>query len=74
MRWINIKLSLSGGPDDEETISLIRSSLEHKEFNKSNFMDLYGQTKNLTELAAVIMLSDLLVCVDSAPLHIAIGT
>ncbi len=33
----------------------------------------YGQTKSLADLAALIELCDLMVCVDSAPMHVAIG-
>ena len=47
--------------------------LNKKEFNKTYFLDLYGKTKNLNELAALIKLSDLLLCVDSAPMHIGVG-
>ncbi len=33
----------------------------------------YGRTRSLRDLAALIDLSDLLVCVDSAPMHIGVG-
>lgn len=67
------KVVLCGGPDDEETISHIRHYLKEKGVDSPDFIDLFGKTKNLKELAAVIKLSDLLVCVDSAPLHLAVG-
>ncbi|MBX2860641.1 MAG: glycosyltransferase family 9 protein [Vampirovibrio sp.] len=61
---------LVGGPDDQDIIREIRQKLPS---DLSHFTDLNGQTKNLQELAALIDASDLLVSVDSAPLHIAIG-
>lgn len=66
-------IALTGGPDDEETILHIRKELEKNNFDKNNLIDLYGVTKNLTDLAAVIKLSKLLICVDSAPMHMAVG-
>lgn len=67
------KLVLAGGPDDEETITHIRNYLKDKTFNKDNLIDVYGKTKSLIDLAALIKLSNLLICVDSAPLHIGLG-
>ena len=61
---------LAGGPDDQQTIEAIRQSLSPL---TSNFTDLYGQTKNLRQLAALIQISDILVSVDSSPMHIAVG-
>lgn len=82
--WVNLILNLlkqdkyrillAGGPDDEEIFESIRKIIEGKEINKSNLIDLYGKTKNISQLAALIKKSDLLVCVDSAPMHIAVGT
>jgi ADP-heptose:LPS heptosyltransferase len=64
---------LTGGPDDHEVISYIRESLGLKLLNNENFIDLYGKTKSIGQLAAVIRFSDLLVCVDSAPMHVGVG-
>lgn len=69
----NYKVVLTGGPDDETTILHIRAILEQQNIDKTYFIDLYGKTKNLIELAAVIKLSNILLCVDSAPMHIAVG-
>ncbi|MEW5821360.1 MAG: glycosyltransferase family 9 protein [Cyanobacteriota bacterium] len=67
------KVGLCGGPDDDKSIENIRNYLAKKELDKTNYIDLYGKTKSLLELAAIIKLSDLLLCVDSAPMHVAVG-
>lgn len=61
---------LVGGPDDRETVESIRKQLPT---DLPNFTDLYGQTKNLKQLAALIQTADLLIGVDSSPMHIAVG-
>jgi ADP-heptose:LPS heptosyltransferase len=67
------KVALAGGPDDEETIIKIQEELEQRNTDKTDFVNLCGKTGNLEELTAVIKLSDMLICVDSAPMHIGIG-
>lgn len=67
------KVVLTGGPDDDEAIKKIVDILEQSELPSGGFINLYGQTRNLTELAAVIKLSDVILCVDSAPMHVAVG-
>jgi len=67
------KVVLTGGPDDEVTLLQIKSELAKYDFPEDNLTDLCGQTQNISQLAAVIRLSDLLVCVDSAPMHLAVG-
>lgn len=67
---------LAGGPDDNETIDQINHELEkNKSFSQSKdfFTSAYGETKSLADLAALLWLSDLLICVDSAPMHIAVA-
>jgi len=66
----NLKVILAGGPDDEEDINFIR---KHITAPKDNFINLYGETKNLEQLGALIQKSDLLVCVDSAPMNVGIA-
>lgn len=61
---------LVGGPDDAE---IIREILEAMPERLAHFRNLYGKTKNLGQLAALIHCSDILVAVDSSPLHIAVG-
>lgn len=61
---------LVGGPDDKAAIEDIRRALPAK---LSGFHNLYGQTKNLRQLAALVKISDLLIGVDSSPMHLAVG-
>lgn len=63
------KVILTGGPDDKECISEIKSMLNN--FESPNFIDTYGKTKNLSDLANQIASSEKFLCSDSAPLHIA---
>ena len=65
------KVILAGGPDDEECIDTIRKTL--KNLKNKNFIDNYGKTKNLKELAKLISSAEKFVCSDSAPLHIAVA-
>lgn len=64
------RVYLVGGPDDRETVEQIRNLLPT---NLPYFTDLYGQTKNLRQLGALILEADLLLCVDSSPMHLAVG-
>lgn len=65
------KVYLSGGSDDIECIEKIREYLKNKDL--TNFVDLYGQTKNIYDLAVLIKKSEVLVCSDSAPMHIGVA-
>jgi len=66
------KVLLTGGPDDLETIEFIRKNLI--DVNTENLMDLYGKTRSLSDFAALVKMSDILICLDSAPMHVAVGT
>lgn len=66
------KVYLAGGPDDLHCIEKIRNEL--KNIDLSNFFDLYGKTKNIIELVELIKKSEVLVCSDSAPMHIGVAT
>lgn len=68
------QLLLTGGPDDEMIINKIRADLTKSDACLNRLKDLYGKTKNIQQLAALIELSDIMICVDSAPMHIAVGT
>lgn len=61
---------LAGGPDDAEAIAQVQASLSFEPVNA------YGKTRGLGELAALIERSNVLVAVDSAPMHlgVAVGT
>jgi ADP-heptose:LPS heptosyltransferase len=61
---------LLGGPDDEAIVQEIRRLLPG---SLANYQDLFGKTTNLKQLAALIQAGDLLVSVDSSPMHIAVG-
>ena len=63
---------LIGGPDDNECISKIKENLRNEKF--ANFTDLYGSTKNIYDLAVLIKKAEVLICSDSAPMHIGIAT
>lgn len=65
------KVILAGGPDDKECIKTIRKSMENS--SSENFVDYYGKTKSLIDLAKLIASSEKFVCSDSAPLHIAVA-
>lgn len=61
---------LAGGPDDAEAIAEIQKALPA---TLNGFHNLYGQTKNLLQLGALVLAADVLVCVDSSPMHLAVG-
>jgi putative inorganic carbon (HCO3(-)) transporter len=61
---------LAGGPDDKQAVEGIQQELPP---DMPHFTNLYGQTKSLKQLAALIMECDLLIGVDSSPMHIAVG-
>ena len=65
------KVIMAGGPDDKECIEAIRTTLINK--NNENFIDYYGKTKSLIDLAKLIASTEKFVCSDSAPLHIAVA-
>ena len=66
------KVYLAGGPDDLECIQAIRKKLT--ENNITNYTDMYGKTKNIYELAELIKSMEVLICSDSAPMHIGVAT
>jgi len=65
----SIDVILAGGPDDKEAIEQIRAQLKPG----SNVISTYGHTRNLRELVALIDICDIMVCVDSAPMHLAVA-
>ena len=69
----NYKVILTGGPDDEAVFSELKAELAGYDLPDGSLIDLYGETKNISQLAAIISLSNLMVCVDSAPMHLAVG-
>ena len=63
---------LAGGPDDTECIEKIRENI--KNIDLTNFVDMFGKTKNIFELVELIKKSEVLICSDSAPMHIGVAT
>lgn len=62
------KVLLAGGPDDKGCIETIQKLVPPDKYE-----NLFGQTKNLAELAELISSAEKFVCSDSAPLHIAVA-
>lgn len=77
-QWVQLILLLSaqnqvvlaGGPDDTALLADIHAGLPGE---LRNITSLAGQTRSLRDLAAVMSRVDCVVCVDSSPLHLAVG-
>jgi len=72
----DVQVILAGGPDDELTINEISKAIQENlpsTGKQDSFVSAYGLTRSLADLAGLIAVSDLLICVDSAPMHIAVG-
>ena len=63
------KVYLIGGPDDKECIEKIDAILN----SYPNYINLYGTTKNIMDLAKLTKKAEVLICSDSAPMHIGVG-
>lgn len=63
---------LSGGPDDSRIIAEIQSLLGDTA-DSARVISAYGASKSLADLAALIDASRLFICLDSAPMHIAVS-
>ncbi|OLA94224.1 MAG: hypothetical protein BHW64_04820 [Candidatus Melainabacteria bacterium LEY3_CP_29_8] len=61
---------LAGGPDDDEIIKQILSQIPN---DTPNFINMYGKTKNIVDLAQLISNCEVIICSDSAPMHIAVA-
>lgn len=66
------KTVLLGTKDDKDLIEEILQNEEIK--NNSNFINYYNKTKNIMEMAFIMKNSNCVICVDSAPLHVAVAT
>lgn len=64
------KVYLAGGPDDKEYINEISSKISP---DNTNFINYYGKTKNIMDLAKLIASKEVLICCDSAPMHIGVA-
>jgi len=70
----NIRVILAGGPDDKEVIAALEARLDASPGGRpTNLQSFAGKTRSLADLAALIDLCDVMVCVDSAPMHLAVG-
>jgi len=61
------KVILTGGSDDKECIAKIKALV------KTDFVDYFGKTKSLKDLAELIYRCEKFLCSDSCPLHVAVG-
>jgi ADP-heptose:LPS heptosyltransferase len=69
-----IRVAVAGGPDDAQVVADIFLALQAKDSNtQAAVANLMGVTSNIADLVALIALCDLLVCVDSAPMHLAVA-
>ena len=59
---------LAGGPDDAEEVNYITARIQHPLFKVA-----YGHTRDLYQLGGLIEAAGVTVCVDSAPMHLAIA-
>ncbi len=69
----NYRVIITGGPDDSKIIKKINKKLNKIDANQDCILDLYGKTKNIVQLAAIIKKADLMICADSAPMHVSVG-
>lgn len=65
----DVEIIIAGGPDDEETIAALMPKLA----TGNGLASAIGHTKSLADLGALISFCDLIVCVDSAPMHLAVA-
>ncbi len=65
------KVVLLGTKDDEELVNKILENRKIKEHK--NFINFFNKTKNIMEMALIMQKSKSVICVDSAPLHVAVG-
>lgn len=66
----DVQVVLAGGPDDEATIHDIMRILGD---DHPMLFNAYGKTASLRDLVALMHIADVIVCVDSAPMHLAVG-
>ena len=73
-RYPDAHLYLMGGPDDAEVINTLEAHRRTlPQALASRVFNFYGKTSSLKDLAAFISVADVLISVDSAPMHLAIG-
>ncbi len=67
----NKNIVLLGTKDDKDLIEELLLNDEIK--NNSGFINFYNKTKNIMEMALIMKNAESVICVDSAPLHVAVG-
>ncbi len=76
--WVNLingmldagkNVVILGGSDDKQTVEKIAPQIK----NCENFLNLFGKTKNMMDMVRVINKAQCMICVDSAPMHAAVG-
>lgn len=65
---LEIGVVLSGGPDDAEELTHLTENISHK-----RLFSAYGHSKNIYQLGGLIQATNLMVCVDSAPMHLGVA-
>ncbi len=79
-KWIEIieallqhgkRVFLAGGPDDDTVINQILDGISPN--LKSRLINYYGKTQSLYDLANLISKMEVMICSDSAPMHIGVG-
>lgn len=65
------KTVLFGTRDDEELISKIIE--DEKISSNKNFVNYFNKTKSLLDMANMFKRAKCVICVDSAPMHVAVG-
>ena len=78
--WINLikgllsknkKVLLLGTNDDKDLIEEILKVSEI--LSNDNFINYFNKTKNIMEMASIMKSAEKVICVDSAPLHVAVA-
>jgi putative inorganic carbon (hco3(-)) transporter len=74
VRYPKAHIFLVGGPDDGEAIAAMDEICQaFPKPVRSRIHNLYGKTATLRDLAGLTAVADLLISVDSAPMHLAVG-
>lgn len=73
-QYAGASIYLAGGPDDADVLNHLNTFCQGLAPGlQPRVINLYGKTTSLKDLAGIISLCDLLISVDSAPMHLAIG-
>lgn len=73
-RYPQGRVYLLGGPDDQAVLAELEAWRETLSASQQEqITDLYGKTASLKELGALLKQADVLISVDSAPVHLAVG-